>query len=167
MAPIRALILLKSVHHLNTAKVARSIADVLQADVVSPEDVTPEIINEYDLFGFGSGVYFCRLHSALRHWVTRLKPSTERPRAFIFSTAGSPYLQRLWHRPVKKALSKRGFDVIGEFCCRGYDTVGPLSFVGGLNRGHPDEKDLAQAVAFAQKLLASFHIHRSVAGEHC
>lgn len=166
MARIRSLILLKSVHHLNTAKVARSIAEVLQADVVAPEDVTPEIINEYDLFGFGSGVYFCRLHSALRHWVTQLKPSIERHQAFVFSTAGSPYLQRLWHRPVKKALSKSGFDVIGEYCCRGYDTVGPLSLVGGLNRGHPDEKDLALAVTFAQKLIVSFQNHRSVAGEH-
>ena len=57
--------------------------------------------------------------------------------------------------------------MIGEFSCRGYDTVGPLSFVGGLNREHPNETDLAQAVAFAQKLLASFENHHSADGEHC
>ena len=153
MGRMRTLILLKSVHHLNTAKVARSIAEVLQADVLAPEDATPEILGEYDLFGFGSGVYFGRLHSSLRHWVNRLKPATERRRAFIFSTAGLPSLRRLWHWPMRKNLSKVGFDVIAEFCCRGYDTVGPLAFVGGLNRAHPNEADLAEAVKFARKLL--------------
>ena len=162
MVRVRTLIVLKSIHHLNSAKVARSIAEVLQADVLAPEDATPEMISEYDLFGFGSGIYFGRFHSELRQWVNRLKPSTERHRAFIFSTAGLPSLQRLWHWSLKKRLSKSGFDVIGEFCCRGYDTVGPLRFVGGLNRGHPDETDLAQAVKFARTLLDLLAINQKV-----
>lgn len=162
MAQVRTLILVKSVHHLNTAKVARSIAEVLQADVLAPEDANSEIISAYELFGFASGIYFGRFHSALRHWVDRLRPSGERRLAFIFSTAGLPSLQRFWHRPLKKQLSRRGFDVIGEFCCRGYDTVGPLRFVGGLNRGHPDETDLAKAAAFARKLLDLVAINERV-----
>lgn len=158
MARVRTLILVKSVHHLNTARLARSIAEVLQADVLAPEDATAAIVDDYDLLGFGSGIYFGRFHAALRHWVNRLQPTTERRRAFIFSTAGLPALQTLWHRPMKKSLSKAGFEVIGEFCCRGYDTVGPLRLIGGLNRGHPDETDLARAIKFARKLLDSENV---------
>lgn len=153
MARTKTLIVVKSVHHLNTAKVAAVIAGVLQADVLAPEEATPDLLSGYDLVGFGSGIYFGRIHSALRHWIRQLRPSTAAQPAFLFSTAGLPFLRLVWHWPFKRQLSRRGFEVIGEFCCRGFDTVGPLRLVGGLNRGHPDEADLARAAEFAGQLF--------------
>ncbi len=41
------------------------------------------------------------------------------------------------------------FEIIGEFSCLGLDTIGPLKLVGGINKGHPDEKDLDDARKFA------------------
>ncbi len=152
MPQLKTLILLKSVYHQNTEKVARAIADVLHADVRAPEDVPSRVVAEYDLFGFGSGVYFGRLHSALRSWVEALEPQVERRPAFIFSTAGSPTLHRLSHWGMKRRLSRARFDVVAEFNCAGYDTFGPLGLVGGLNRGHPNDLDLARAAAFARTL---------------
>jgi flavodoxin len=154
LMPDRTLIICKSVHHQNTAKVARTIAEVLGADLCAPEAVDAESALDYDLIGFGSGVYFGRFHPALRQWIERLPDVSQfHHSAFVFSTAGLPSLWRLWHWQSKSQLSRKGFEVVGEFCCRGFDTVGPLWLLGGLNRGHPDERDLANAAAFAQRLL--------------
>lgn len=153
MQTLKTLIICKSVHHQNTAQVARSIASVLHADVVAPEDVSAEKLQGYDLVGFGSGIYFGRFHAALRHWISQLPPDASlRRRAFVFSTSGLSVLWRCWHGPLKAQLKRKGFDVVAEFHCRGFDTVGPLWLLGGLNRHHPDERDLRNAAAFARSL---------------
>jgi flavodoxin len=164
----KTLIILKSIHHQNTAKVVATIAEVLKADVVAPEDTPAEILRNYDLVGFASGIYFGRFHSAIRSWVDRLEPSTlASPRsAFFVSTAGVSSLQRIWHWPLKKKLTRMGFTVIGEYCCRGHDTVGPLILVGGLNRHHPDGADLARAAAFAQQ-LSGMALATGISQEKC
>ncbi len=51
----RCLILVKSVHHQNTARVAREMAGVLGADVVGPEEIPYTSLDQYGLVGFGSG----------------------------------------------------------------------------------------------------------------
>lgn len=152
----RMLIICKSVHHQNTAAVARAIAAEFSADVCPPEDVSVEVIQNYDVIGFGSGIYFGQFHSALRHWVQQLPDaSPNRQKAILFSTSGLSWLWRIWHWSFRHLLVRKGFEVIGEFHCRGFDTVGPLWLLGGLNRRHPDERDLANAAAFARQLRIS------------
>ncbi len=153
MVPLRALIICKSVHHQNTAKVARVMAEVLKADIIAPEDATYEMIQDYNLLGFGSGIYFGRFHSALRSLVRQMPLELSvRRQAFVFSISGLSFLWPMWHWPLKTRLSKRGIDVVGEFHCRGFDTVGPLWLLGGLNRQHPDQRDLYNAAEFARTL---------------
>ena len=67
---------------------------------------------------------------------------------------GLPLLTQFWHGPLKADLARRGFRVVGEFHCRGFDTWGPLGYIGGINRGHPDDRDLERAAGFARRLLA-------------
>ena len=156
MAVPRCLLVVKSVHHQNTAHVAETIAGVLEAVVIAPEQVAYTSLENYSLVGFGSGVYYGRMHEALLSWVRGL-PATCVPAkpAFVFSTSGLPVLAKLWHAPLKKLLASRGFDIIGEFSCRGFDTWGPLWITGGLNRKHPDELDLERAREFAGRLKAA------------
>lgn len=154
----RTLIICKSVHHQNTAKVAQAIADVLHAEICAPEDVSYARLAEYDLLGMGSGIYFGRFHSVLRRWVREMPsaPSQGR-RAFLFSTSGLSFLWRVWHWPLKSRLRQKGWDVFAEFHCRGFDTVGPLWLMGGINRHHPDDRDLEHAARFAQGMLVRSH----------
>jgi hypothetical protein len=49
-------------------------------------------------------------------------------------------------------LERKGFDVVGEFHCRGFDSWGPLWLAGGINRRHPDAQDLDRAADFARRL---------------
>ena len=58
MAATKTLVICKSVHHNNTARVAHTIADVLGAVVLTPEEVPYASLDDYDLIGFGSGVYY-------------------------------------------------------------------------------------------------------------
>lgn len=149
------LILCKSEHHGNTAHVAREMAGVLGAGtlIAAPEEVPSTTLREYRLVGFGSGVYYGRMHQALIDWLHGL-PDAPEPimAAFVFSTSGLPFLEKVWHWPLKKLLARKGFEVVGEFSCRGFDTWGPLWLTGGLNRAHPDERDLDRAREFARRL---------------
>ena len=157
MTSPRTLILCVSVHHQNTATVAHVMATALNAKVCSPQEIRPDGLHEYDLIGFGSGIYFGQFHIELRRWVDDLpKNPDEHRKSFMFSTEGLPCLWRLWHWPIKAKLLKKGYDVVGEFHCGGFDTVGPLQLFGGLNRRHPDEADLARAKVFASQLRLQF-----------
>lgn len=144
-----ALIVCVSVSHGNTARVARAMADVLHAEVRAPEEVDPATLGEYDLVGFGSGIYYTSVHPRLRDLVEALPEGTGTS-AFLFTTSGQGRAQHLpWQRPVADVLAEKGYDVLGSFDCRGYDTWLPLRLLGGIGRGHPDAADLARARDFA------------------
>ena len=148
-----SLVFCKSIHHGNTARVAGAVCSVLGCEFVDPDAVPAVIPAGCGLLGIGSGVYYCRMHPALFAWLRKLPdaPAGTTP-AFIFSTSGLPFLADLWHRPLRRLLARKGFDVLAEFACRGFDTWGPLWRTGGRNRTHPDEHDLERAGAFAEKL---------------
>ena len=64
-------------------------------------------------------------------------------------------MAKFWHRPLKQALAAKGYEIKGEFACRGFDTWGPLWLTGGLDWRHPDERDLVRAREFAQRVQAT------------
>lgn len=45
-------------------------------------------------------------------------------------------------------------NLVGRFSCKGFDTFGPFKLIGGVAKGHPDDRDLAAAVEFYKKLIA-------------
>jgi len=151
--PSTPLLVFKSVHHQNTARVAQAMAEVLGAACLAPADCPSERLASCRLLGIGSGVYYGQVHHELWRWVRDLPESFQpKPAVFIFSTSGLPILARFWHRPLRVALTQKGFDVLDEFTCRGFDTWGPLWLAGGLNRRHPDAEDLQRARDFAQQM---------------
>jgi flavodoxin len=146
---MKTAIVYTSVHHQNTEKVAKVMAEVLEADLVTVADTKPEMLATYDLVGFGSGIYFGKHHKTLLGFVETLPPVTQK-RAFVFSTSGDGKIKH--HAVLKEQLVKKGFTVVDEFCCQGWDTVGPLKIFGGINKGRPNENDLEGARAFAREL---------------
>jgi len=145
---MKTLIVYTSVHHQNTEKVAKVMAEELGAEVIPVANAKPDMLAPYDLIGFGSGIYFGKHHKTLLQFVETLPPAIQK-RAFVFSTSGDG---KMHHAALKDKLASRGFTVVDEFCCKGWDTVGPLKLFGGINKGRPDENDLAAARAYAQGL---------------
>ena len=84
---MKSLIVCVSKSHGNTRRVADRMAAVLGADVVEPESVDPEKLRDYDLVGFGSGIYYMAFDARMRRLIGRL-PAVEGVRAFTFFTSG-------------------------------------------------------------------------------
>lgn len=149
---MKSLIVCVSISNGNTRRVADRMAEVLDAEVVEPEAVDLAALGEYDLVGFGSGIYFNAVHSRLRRLIHSL-PHVDGGRAFTFFTSGGPEMPLVGYgRPIRRQLASTGFEVLDSFSCRGLDTVGPLRFVGGFNKGRPNDRDLDRAAAFALRL---------------
>jgi flavodoxin len=132
------------------------MANVLDADLLQVQQVDASMLERYDLIGFGSGIYFGKHHQGLLDFADSL-PVLRNRRAFIFSTSG---LRRIpfvhdFDKPLRKRLQRKGFDIIGEFSCRGLDTYRATKLVGGINKGRPNAEDLKQAEDFATSLSDS------------
>jgi flavodoxin len=153
---MKALIIYVSVHHGNTEKVARVMANVLDADLLDVKQANVGMLAQYDLVGFGSGIYFGKHHESLLDFADSL-PTVRNRRAFIFSTSGLrkiPFVHD-FDKPLRRRLQRKGFDIIGEFSCRGLDTYRATRLVGGVNKGRPNAEDLKQAEDFATGLKDS------------
>jgi flavodoxin len=149
---MRSLIVCVSKSHGNTRRVADRMAEVLDAEVVEPESVDHETLGEYDLVGFGSGIYYMSVDARLPKLIRRL-PHVHGIRAFTFFTSGAREIPLLdYNKPVRNQLAAKGFAVLDSFSCRGFDTVGPFGLIGGINRGRPNDHDLERAAAFAARL---------------
>jgi len=153
---MKTLIIYKSIHHGNTEKIAKAIAETLNATLKKPSEVRHSDIKDYDLIGFGSGIYFSKHHKRILELVRKL-PDNMKKKAFIFSTHGvSRKAGRKCHKALLQLLRNKGFKVIGEFNCRGYDSYGPLKLIGGISKNHPDRQDLEDAKRFAEELAKDY-----------
>jgi flavodoxin len=146
---MKTLIVYTSVHHQNTENIAKVMTEELEADIVPTVKAQPGMVAAYDLVGFGSGIYFGKHHKTLLQFAETL-PAMTKNRAFIFSTSGDG--KKKHHSALKETLVNRGFSIVDEFSCKGWDTWGPLKLFGGINKGKPDGEDLAGARAFARGL---------------
>ena len=153
---MKCLIIYVSVHHGNTDKIARAMANALDADLLQVKHVDAGIVEQYDLIGFGSGIYFGRHHKSLLDIVCGL-PLLRHKKAFIFSTSGLRRLRFIhdFDKRLKQALERKGLEIVGEFSCRGFDRFGAAMILGGINRGRPHSKDLRRAQDFARALITS------------
>jgi flavodoxin len=155
--PLKSLVVVFSYHHNNTEKIANTCAKVLAAEVKTPQQVRPEEIAEYDLVGFGSGIYSATFDQSVLDLADRL-PYAAGKRAFLFSTYGAPafiadreFIEKN-HQQIREKLQAKGYVVMGEFGCAGWNTNSFLRFFGGLNKGRPDSADLRHAEEFAENL---------------
>ncbi|WP_369274227.1 flavodoxin family protein [Streptomyces sp. R11] len=148
---MKAVIVCASVSHGNTRRVADSMGEVLGAKVVAPEQADLAELAGADLVGFGSGVFYGRLHPRLTEFVKSLPDG--RGRAFVFATSGLPEIPPAsFTRSLVQVLKGKGFEVDGSFSCRAFDTWTPFKLVGGINKQRPNAGDLAEARAFAERL---------------
>ena len=152
---MKSLIVVFSYHHHNTKKVADTFAEVLSAPVLNPLEIKPSEPQKYDLVGFGSGIDSDKHYKPLLDFVDKL-PQVAGKKAFVFSTSGIPFAEKSYmpkcHALLKEKLIAKGYIIVDEFICRGFNTNVFLKYIGGLNRGHPNEVDLENARNFAKNL---------------
>jgi len=160
---MKSLLVLFSIHHNNTEKIANVFAKVLDAQIKTPKQINPEELQEYDLIGFGSGIYSAKHHKLLLDLADKL-PQVTNWKAFIFSTCGAPmnlmerdkaeftrYVDEN-HSSLREKLQSKGYMIVDEFSCAGFNTNSFLKLFGGINKGRPNAEDLKHAEEFAQNL---------------
>ena len=154
---MKSLLVSFSIHHNNTEKIANVFAKVLDAQIKKPQQIDPEELQEYGLIGFGSGIYDQKHHILLLDLADRLPQVTD-GKAFIFSTSG---VARKFatdksiddpHSPLREKLESKGYTIVDEFNCAGFNTNSFLKYVGGMNRGKPNSGDLKDAEECAMNL---------------
>jgi flavodoxin len=148
---MRTLIICFSYHHKNTEKIASVLAKALDAEVKSPKEVDAATLSGFDLVGFGSGIAFGSHYKELLDLAENL-PVASNGKAFVFSTSGQTGKTDKFHKKLKEKLQSKGYIVIGDFNCAGFDTYGALKIFGGINKSHPDQEDLKKAEEFSLNL---------------
>ena len=165
MNPKKTLIICQSIHHGNTTKIARVLADEFNAEIKKPFEVKIEELDGYDLIGFGSGIYDDMHHTSLLELVDKL-PDGAGKKTFIFSTSGVPvsilgdkflqnYLAKA-HSALRNKLESKDYKILGDFICPGFNTNVFLKYFGGLNKNRPNQKDFENAKEFALKIKGEF-----------
>jgi flavodoxin len=155
--PIKSLLVLYSYHHKNTEAVAKVLAGVLGAKIVTPREVSAAELAGYDLVGFGGGIDSGRHYAPILDLADRLPP-VDAKKAFIFSTCGAPafivtegFILKN-HSALREKLEAKGYTIEGEFGCPGFNTNMFLRYFGGLNKKRPNAEDFKRAEAFARNL---------------
>ena len=153
---MKPLLVLFSFHHNNTEKIAKVFARVLDAQIKTPQQINPEELQEHSLIGFGSGIYGEKHHKLLLDLADRL-PQVANKKAFIFSTSALTGEAKVAkdHSMLRKKLQSKGYIIVDEFQCKGFNTNSFMKFLGGMNKGRPNSEDLKHAEEFAQNLKQS------------
>ncbi len=146
----KALIIYHSSHHGNTLKIANIIAKELNADLKKPSEITADVLNKYDVIGFGSGIYNQKHHASLFDLINNINQQKQK-KCFIFSTASISY--KKMHEALRQELISKGFIIIDEFICRGFMDYSFIKYLfGGINKGNPNDKDFKKALEFAKRI---------------
>ena len=151
--PVKTLPILYSYHHMNTEKVAKVFAKVLDAQILTPQQVNPEELQEYDFIGFGSGIDSGKHCKELLDLADVL-PRVADKNAFIFSTSAIMGKDKVAkdHSALREKLQSKGYVIVDEFACIGFNTNSFLKYIGGMNRGRPNIEDLRHAEEFVLNL---------------
>ena len=151
--PEKTLLVVFSYHHMNTEKVASVFAKVLDAQVKTPQQTNPGELGDYDFIGFGSGIDSGRHYKELLDFADQL-PRVAGKKAFIFSTSAIMGADKVAkdHATLREKLQAKGYVIVDEFACKGYNTNSFLKYIGGMNKGRPNAEDLEHAEEFARSL---------------
>ncbi len=150
---MKSLLIVFSYHHNNTQKVAEVFAKVLDAQIKTPQQTNPAELEEFDLVGFGAGIDSGKHYKEMLGFADKL-PKVNSKKAFIFSTSGvsNPKYKTKIHTALRDILTAKGYLIVDEFNCHGFNTNSFLKVFGGMNKGRPNEEDFKAAEEFAQNL---------------
>ena len=149
----KTLIIVYSYHHGNTEKIAKAMAERLNADLKYPQDASTDDLKNYDIIGFGAGIDSGKHYKPLLDFAETL-PQEQSKKAFIFSTGGIYTKKKSSrdHAALRAILLSKGYTIAGEFGCLGLDTNSVLKYFGGINKGRPNKEDFDSAKSFADSI---------------
>ena len=154
---MKALIVYCSDYKNNTEKIARIFAEQIDCKLINIRDTDDINIDNYELVGFGSGVYRESLSPKLLRLVDKL--TLKGKNVFVFSTSGVG--MKFYNNSLIKLLESKGAINKGSFACKGsfiareFTSLKIFDILGRLSKGHPNDRDFKDAERFIDRVLAS------------
>jgi flavodoxin len=143
---MKTAIIYTSIHHENTKKLLDKLCDNFSVDIIpASSDVDLE---QYDLIGFASGIYFSSFHKSILEFAKTKLP--ENKNVFLIYTYGVK--RKGYTKEISEIISDKKCEIIGEYSCLGFDTFGPLKLIGGIAKGHPNDNDIKKCMEFFSKI---------------
>ena len=153
---MKTLIIYCSEYKKHTEKIANIFKEKTDCDLINIKNFKDNNIVNYDLIGFGSGVYKERLSPKIFKLINKL--DLKGKNVFVFSTSGvgmKYYNSKLIKELTSKgAINKGSFACKGSFIARDFSNNKIFDIMGKLTKGHPNNKDFKKAEKFIVKMLS-------------
>ena len=150
---MKILAVVESKHKGNTLKIAKAMAEAAPVTITDIENAPKYNFRDYDIVGFGSGIYYGKHDKKLLEFVGKF--CDKKAYAFVFSTSGSDSVEKN-NKALVDLLKSKNKVVLGSFGCKGYDKYFIFKVVGGINKGRPDEQDLKNAQKFILDIMKKY-----------
>lgn len=145
----KIVIIYASTHHGSTKKLVEAISekyDITQIDATKQEKAD---LSQFDMIGFASGIDFGNFYPSVEAFLENNLPKNKKV-FFLYTCAKT---SERFTKVVKEKALKKDAVLMGEYGCKGYNTYGPWKLFGGMNKNHPDKKDLDGAAQFFESIL--------------
>ena len=151
---MKILIIVKSKHNDNTLKIAEAMSEAAPVTVTTLENASNYNLNEYDIVGYGSGIYFGKHDKELLKFIESI--DSNKSYCFVFSTSGSKNFEKN-NNYIIKLLESKNKVVLDSFACLGLDKFFIFALGGGINKTHPDINDFEAAQNFITRTVEKFN----------
>ena len=136
-------------HHGNTLQLLKAISGKYDITLIDAVEGPYRDLEAYELIGFASGIDFGKFYEPVEQFLRSNLP-VDKQVFFLYTCART---HSGFTRSVRLAAEQKNATVLGEYGCKGYNTYGPWKLIGGMNKHHPSEDELADAVCFFESLL--------------
>lgn len=159
----------------NTEKIAKAIHEEAalanKADLKKLEDITPDMVAEYDVIFLGSPLHAGSLAAPVKECLGLIKPSSGQKMAGFITHFAPAYPEQDMNQftePIQTACKEKGIEYVGCFDCQGALAEAmhkPVQKKLNLSddqwadmvkqmTGHPNEDDVSNAKACAKEVLS-------------
>ena len=145
---MKVLIIYHSEHHGNTKKLVEAIAGQGDVSLLNVSDSSSLDWSDFELIGFASGIYYQKFHKDVLDSAEKNLPDSKK--VFFLYTCGVK--RNSYTNAIRQIAEAKKARIVGSYGCLGFDTFGPFKLVGGIAKGHPDDKDISNALDFYLKL---------------
>lgn len=138
-----------SKHHGNTKKVIDAINKDGDITLIDTTKTQTADLSKYDAIGFASGIYYSKFHKSVLKFAENNLPKNKK--VFFVYTYGAK--KDGYTKAINENAATKSAYVLGEYGCLGFNTFGPFKLIGGMAKGHPDDKELGAAQDFFKNIL--------------
>ena len=144
----KTVIIYASTHHKNTYKLVKAFSDKHKIDLIDATKQSDADLQSYDVIGLAAGIDFGKFYEAVENFARDHLPFQQQV-FFLYTCAMD---RKGFTDSIREIAAQKEAVVLGEYGCKGYNTYGPWKVIGGMNKKHPIQEEIASAVTFFENL---------------